>query len=78
MHEGASIKSHIAEFSSIINDLDKIKIEDKDQAVLLLCSLPSSYKSCAQYKSTYTWYSQLMIRISRFILCIIDWLANKK
>ena len=46
--EAASlIKSHIAEFSSIINDLDKIeiKIENKDQALLLLCSFPSSYKS---------------------------------
>ena len=40
MDEGAPIKSHIAEFFSIINDLDKI--EDKNQALLLLCSLPSS------------------------------------
>ena len=39
MHEGTPIKSHIAEFFSIINDLDKIevKIEDDDQALLLLC-----------------------------------------
>ena len=41
------IKSYIAEFFSIINDVDKIevKIEDEDQALLLLYSLPSSYKS---------------------------------
>jgi len=47
MHEDTPIKSHIAEFFSIINDLDKIefKIEDEDQALLFLCSLPSSYKS---------------------------------
>ena len=47
MHEGTPIKSHIAEFFSIINDLDKIevKIEDENQELLLLCSLPSSYKS---------------------------------
>ena len=47
MHEGTPIKSHIAEFSLIINDLDKIelKIEDEDQSLLLLCFLPSSYKS---------------------------------
>jgi len=46
MHEGTPIKSHIAKFFCIINDLDKIevKIEDKNQALLLLCSLPSSYK----------------------------------
>ena len=47
MYEGTPIKSHIAEFFSIINDLNKIeiKIENEDQALLLLCSLPSSYKS---------------------------------
>ena len=47
MHKGTPIKSHIAEFFFIINDLDKIefKIEDEDQTLLLLCSLPSSYKS---------------------------------
>jgi len=47
MHEGTPIKSHIAEFFSIINDLDKIeiKLKDEDQALLLLCSLPSLYKS---------------------------------
>ena len=47
MHEGTHIKSHITEFFSIINDLDKIevKIKDDDLALLLLCSLPSSYKS---------------------------------
>ena len=47
MHESTPIKSHIVEFSSIINDLDKIeiKIEDEDQTLLLLCSLPSPYKS---------------------------------
>jgi len=51
MHEGTPIKSHIAEFFSIINDLDKIevKIEDEDQALLLLCSLPSSYKSFREH-----------------------------
>ena len=43
VHAGTPIKSHIEEFFSIINDLDKIeiKIEDKDQAFLLLYSLPS-------------------------------------
>jgi len=47
MHESTPIKSYIVKFFSIINDLDKIevKIEDEDQTLLLLCSLPSSYKS---------------------------------
>ena len=46
MHEGTPIKSHITKFFSIINDLDKIevKIEDENQTLLLLCSLPFSYK----------------------------------
>ena len=41
MHEGTPIKSYIAEFFFIINDLDKIevKIEDEDHALLLLCFL---------------------------------------
>ena len=47
MHEGTPIKSYIAELFSIINDIDKIEanIEDIDQTLLLLCSLPSLYKS---------------------------------
>jgi len=47
MHECTLIKSYIAEFSAIINYLDKIdvKIEDEDQILLLLYSLPFSYKS---------------------------------
>ena len=47
MHEGTPITSHIAEFFSITSDLDKIevKIEHEDQALLLLCFLPSSYKN---------------------------------
>jgi len=46
MMEGTSISDHIAEFTSILNDLGKldVKVENEDQA-LLLCSLPTSYKS---------------------------------
>jgi len=47
MAEGTSISDHVAEFTSILNDLVKldVKVEDEDQALLLLCSLPTSYKS---------------------------------
>ena len=47
MHERTPLKSHIAEFFSIINDLDKIvvKIKDENQALLLLYYLLFSYKS---------------------------------
>ena len=46
MLEGGSVSEHISEFASIINDLAKIdaKVDDEDQALLLLCSLPASYK----------------------------------
>ncbi|MFQ6659175.1 hypothetical protein Gotur_028174 [Gossypium turneri] len=38
---------HISQFITLLNDLKNIEvyIDDKDQAILLLCSLPSSYKS---------------------------------
>jgi len=47
MAEGTSISDHIAEFTSILNDLRKldVKVEDEDQALLVLCSLPTQYKS---------------------------------
>src|SRR6516165_1458187 len=47
MSEGSSLSSYLSEFSSIITDLRKIdvKIEDEDQAMMLLCSLPASYKN---------------------------------
>ena len=47
MPKGTPIKSHITEFFSIINDLDKIDvmIKDENQALQLLCFLPSSYKN---------------------------------
>lgn len=46
MSEGTSIKSHVDVFNSILMDLENldIKVEDEDQALLLLCSLPPSYK----------------------------------
>ncbi|KAL5763988.1 hypothetical protein ACOSP7_016342 [Xanthoceras sorbifolium] len=46
MAEGASIKSHIDEFSTILMDLGNMEIsyDDEDQALMLLRSLPPSYK----------------------------------
>ena len=44
--EGTSLGFHIDEFESLIMDLQNldVNIEDEDQALLLLCSLPSSYR----------------------------------
>ena len=47
MSEGASLSGHISAFSSTVNDLASVgsKVEDEDQALLLLCSLPASYSN---------------------------------
>ncbi|KAL8137086.1 hypothetical protein V2J09_003087 [Rumex salicifolius] len=46
MKKGLELQARLNEFSSILIDLENldIKIEDEDKAVLLICSLPSSYK----------------------------------
>ncbi|MFQ6648043.1 hypothetical protein Gotur_021848 [Gossypium turneri] len=47
MAEGESIRTHISEFVILLNDLKnlKAKISDEYLVMLLLCSLPSSYKT---------------------------------
>ncbi|KAK3030019.1 hypothetical protein RJ639_038118 [Escallonia herrerae] len=46
MKEGTSINDHLDEYNKVILDQQNIdiKIKDKDQALLLLCSLPRSYE----------------------------------
>ncbi|MBA0879991.1 hypothetical protein Goshw_009492 [Gossypium schwendimanii] len=47
MNKCELIKDHISQFITLLNDLKyvKVQIDDEDQAMLLLCSLPLSYKS---------------------------------
>ena len=47
MEEGSSITDHIDAFNKIILDLEDInvKIDDEDKAMILLCSLSSSYEN---------------------------------
>ncbi|KAG8483965.1 hypothetical protein CXB51_023199 [Gossypium anomalum] len=47
MNEGELLRDHISQFITLLNDLNNIEvhIDDEDQAMLLLCSLPPSYKS---------------------------------
>ncbi|MFQ6665583.1 hypothetical protein Gotur_032277 [Gossypium turneri] len=45
MNEGEHLRDHIDQFITLLNDLKNIEvqIDDENQAMLLLCSLPSSY-----------------------------------
>ncbi|MFQ6640867.1 hypothetical protein Gotur_015821 [Gossypium turneri] len=47
MSEGELLRDHINQFITLLNDLKNVEvhIDDEDQAMLLLCSLPRSYKS---------------------------------
>ncbi|MFQ6665302.1 hypothetical protein Gotur_032072, partial [Gossypium turneri] len=47
MNEGELLRDHISQFITLLNDLKNIKvhIDNEDQAMLLLYSLPPSYKS---------------------------------
>ncbi|MFQ6654990.1 hypothetical protein Gotur_025733 [Gossypium turneri] len=42
MNEGKLLRDHISQFITLLNDLKniEIQIDDEDQAMLLLCSLP--------------------------------------
>ncbi|MFQ6654933.1 hypothetical protein Gotur_025706 [Gossypium turneri] len=44
INEVELLRDHISQFITFLNDLKnvEVKIDDKDQAKLLLCSLPSS------------------------------------
>ncbi|KAG8473398.1 hypothetical protein CXB51_035716 [Gossypium anomalum] len=47
MNESELLRYHISQFITLLNDLNNVEvhIDDEDQAMLLLCSLPPSYKS---------------------------------
>jgi hypothetical protein len=46
MSEGTSVQSHLNEFNSIIMDIESldVKIDDEDKVILLVVSLPFSFK----------------------------------
>ncbi|KAG8492047.1 hypothetical protein CXB51_015709 [Gossypium anomalum] len=47
MNEGELLRDHISQFITLLNDLKNVEvyIDDEDPVMLLLCSLPPSYKS---------------------------------
>ncbi|MFQ6645002.1 hypothetical protein Gotur_019208 [Gossypium turneri] len=47
MNECELLRDHISQFITLLNDLKNVEIhiDDEDQAILLLCFLPPSYKS---------------------------------
>ncbi|KAK5794515.1 hypothetical protein PVK06_035746 [Gossypium arboreum] len=53
MNECEFLRDYISQFITLLNDLKNVEvhIDDEDQAMLLLCSLPPSYKS---FKETLT------------------------
>jgi hypothetical protein len=46
MQEGSDLAGHINVFSQMVTNLEQlgVKIETEDKAIILLCSLPSSYE----------------------------------
>lgn len=50
MDEGTSIRDHISKFERIVSNLKdvEVKVEDEDQAILLLLSLPPSFENLVQ------------------------------
>jgi len=46
MAEGTPVEKHLSDFNSIVVDLESldVKIEDENKAILLVVSLPPSYK----------------------------------
>ncbi|MFQ6634931.1 hypothetical protein Gotur_010252 [Gossypium turneri] len=47
MNEGELLRDHFSQFITLLNDSKNVEvhIDDEDQAMLLLCCLPPSYKS---------------------------------
>jgi len=62
MSEGTPIQSHLDEFNFIIIDLENldVKIDDEDKFVLLIVSLPPSYR---EFKEIMLYDNYLMIEI---------------
>lgn len=65
MTEGTPIQNHLNEFNKVIMDLKSMddKIDDEDQVLILLCSLPSSYmrisfKLCSMGEVVFVWRMQ--------------------
>ena len=46
MQEGVDLTEHVNAFNRVVSDLARIevKVEDEDRAILMLASLPKSYK----------------------------------
>ncbi|KAI3414477.1 uncharacterized protein J3R85_016223 [Psidium guajava] len=47
MREGTPVQEHLDEFNKIVLDMKNldIKLDDEDQALIVLCSLPASYEN---------------------------------
>jgi len=68
MMEGTSIQNHLHKFHSIIIDLESlvVKIKDEDKVILLVVSLPPSYKH----------FKEIVLYSKNVVLCFEDVKAN--
>ena len=79
MVEGTSIKTYISKFNSCISNLSKLdaKISSKDQVILLLSSLPPSYKTFRDI-ILYCNLDQIDIENMKELLISKEQLVNKR
>jgi len=68
MAEGTPVQKHLNDFNSIVVDLESldVKIEDEDKAILLVMSLPPSYKH----------FKEIMLYINSDIMSFEDVKSN--
>ncbi|GMI64410.1 hypothetical protein HRI_000110300 [Hibiscus trionum] len=69
MQEGRDLTQHVNIFNQIIIDLTQldVKIEDEDKAMILLCSLPSSY----EHMVTTLTYGKETIKVEEIIATLL-------
>ncbi|MFQ6662381.1 hypothetical protein Gotur_030231 [Gossypium turneri] len=77
MNECKLLRDHINQFITLLNDLKnvEVQIDDKDQAILLLCFLPHLYKS---FKETLIYgRDKLSFKVIKGLLLSRDKLENE-
>jgi len=76
MQEGNDLAQHVNIFNQIITDIAQldVKIEDEDRAIILLCSLPSSYEHIV---TTLT-YGKETIKVEEIVAALLAHYQRKQ